>query len=220
MAIKYDYYSGICIIMRHEIINLDNEIVDNVTLPESIFGLPLRVDILNSVVKWQRSLRQTGNHHTRLIHEISGTTKKPWKQKGTGRARVGSLRVPHFRGGATMFGPRVRDHSHKLPKKVRRLGLKTALSCKKSDNHLIILNELANVSFKTKDLFAKLNNILVGKSLFVCNLKENHSFAKASSNIKNLNIISEEGINVYDILCHDNLVLTRDAFVYIERKLC
>ena len=206
--------------MENEIINLDNEVIDTVSLQESIFALPLRVDILNLVVKWQRARKQSGNHKTRLINEISGTTKKPWKQKGTGRARVGSLRVPHFRGGATMFGPRVRSHSFDLPKKIRSLGLKIALSSKKFEKELYIVDNLFMDSYRTKFLFDKISKISKGKILIVDDFnKKNEKFMLAAANLPKLDVISEQGINVYDILCHDSLVLTKNAFICIERKL-
>lgn len=206
------------IIMKQEIINWDKNVVGNIDLLDSIFNLPLRVDILNLVVKWQRAKKQSGNHKTRLIGEISGTTKKPWKQKGTGRARVGSLRVPHFRGGATMFGPRVRSHAYSLPKKIRRLGLKIALSCKKMEEKLIVIDNLEVDSFKTKDLVLKLNSFVKGKILFVIDSKEKN-FTFASSNLPRLNTILYQGINVYDILNHDIIVLTKNALKNIEGRL-
>jgi len=205
-------------VMKQEVINWNDSSVSSIDVLDSIFSLPLRMDILNLVVKWQRAKKQSGNHKTRLIHEIRGSTKKPWKQKGTGRARVGSLRVPHFRGGATMFGPRVRSHAHSLPKKVRSLGLKISLSCKKFENKLIVVDNLEVNSFKTRDLKLKLSSFIKGKSLIVVDSKE-EKIMLASSNLPGLNIILYQGINVYDILNHDNLVLTKNSLECIERRL-
>jgi len=116
--------------MKVAVKNLDNKDVGNIDLDEAVFGVASRPDILARMVAWQLAKRRAGTHKTRGISEISGTTAKPWRQKGTGRARSGSVRSPQFRGGATIFGPVVRDHGHKLPKKVRKLALKTALSVK------------------------------------------------------------------------------------------
>src|SRR5258706_14356643 len=144
--------------MKLTVRNLDNQEVGDIELAEEVFGLPVRRDILARVVDWQLAKRRAGTHKTKGISEISGTTKKPYRQKGTGRARQGSLRSPQFRGGARIFGPVVRDHAYDLPKKVRKLGLKTALSVKQAEGKLIVVDSLGE-SAKTKELaqaFAKL----------------------------------------------------------------
>ena len=205
--------------MKCAITNLDNKKVGDVELSAAVFGLPLRADILNRMVNWQRARRQAGTHKTRLIHEISGTTKKPWRQKGTGRARVGSMRVPHFRGGATMFGPQVRSHAHKLPKRIRTLALKTALSAKKSEGKLIIVDALKISSAKTKNFVKKFENLSWGKALVIDGVEVDQDFARAASNVPNLDVLPQQGINVYDILRHDTLVLTKTALKHLEERL-
>src|SRR6478609_4878775 len=126
--------------MKAQVHTLDNKAAGEIELADSVFGLPLRVDILQRVVQWQRAKSQAGTHKTKTISEISGTTKKPFKQKGTGSARQGSLRSAQMRGGGVIFGPVVRSHAHSLPKKIRALGLKSALSSKAKDGKLVILD--------------------------------------------------------------------------------
>lgn len=144
--------------MKCDVITLDNSAVGSIELPEDIFGVEMRADLLQRVVRWQLAKRQAGTHKTKGISEISGTTKKPYKQKGTGRARQGSMRAAQFRGGATIFGPVVRSHAHDLPKKVRKLGLKVALSSKLAEGKLVVVDSL-DVSGKTKELVGKLNGL-------------------------------------------------------------
>ena len=145
--------------MKLTVRNLDNQEVGDIELAEEVFGLPVRRDILARVVNWQLAKRRAGTHKTKGISDISGTTKKPYKQKGTGRARQGSLRSPQFRGGAVIFGPVVRSHAFDLQKKVRRLGLKTALSAKQAEGKLIVIDEAQIGDAKTKVLRARLDGL-------------------------------------------------------------
>src|SRR5471030_1496382 len=138
--------------MKLTVRNLDNQEVGDIELADAVFGLPVRCDILARVVNWQLAKRRAGTHKAKGVSDISGTSKKPYKQKGTGRARQGSLRSPQFRGGAVIFGPVVRSHAFDLQKKVRRLGLKTALSAKLSEGRLIVLDRAAIDTPKTKVL--------------------------------------------------------------------
>src|SRR5277367_6482003 len=135
--------------MKLTVRNLDNQEVGDIELADEVFGLPIRRDILARVVNWQLAKRRAGTHKTKGISEIQGTTKKPYKQKGTGRARQGSLRSPQFRGGAVIFGPVVRSHAFGLQKKVRRLALKTALSAKHAEGKLVVLDKAASDAPKT-----------------------------------------------------------------------
>src|SRR6202166_2939356 len=141
--------------MKLSVRNLDNKEVGDIELSDAVFGVPIRRDILARVVNWQLAKRRAGTHKTKGISEISGTTKKPWKQKGTGRARQGSLRSPQFRGGAVIFGPHSRDHGYKLPKKIRQLALKTALSSKVASGELLVVENLNIGITKTKELLKK-----------------------------------------------------------------
>src|SRR5512134_771256 len=129
--------------MKLQVTSLDNKKVGEIDLADEVFGLPVRKDILARAVNWQLNKRRSGNHKTKGISDIQGTTKKPWNQKGTGHARQGSLRSPQFRGGARIFGPVVRSHETGLPKKVRKLALKTALSSKRADGRLIVIDEVS-----------------------------------------------------------------------------
>src|SRR5919204_2436298 len=142
--------------MKLTVRNLDNDEIGDIELSDEVFGLPVRRDILARVVNWQLAKRRAGTHKTKTISEISGTTKKPYRQKGTGRARQGSLRSPQFRGGAVIFGPVVRSHEFGLQKKVRRLGLKTALSAKQAEGKLVVLEEARLDDAKTKVLRTRL----------------------------------------------------------------
>lgn len=205
--------------MKIDIKTLENKVVGDITLPEAIFDVPYREDIVSRVVRWQRSKRRSGNHKTKGISEISGTTKKPFSQKGTGRARLGSLRATQLRGGATVFGPVVRSHEHDLPKKVRALGLKVALSEMLRSGSLIVLDSLDIGSSKTKDLKSKLQVLNIENALFVSGASSTENFAKASNNLAHIDIIPFNGLNVYDMLRHEFLVLTKDAIDGLKDRL-
>ncbi|EME70956.1 50S ribosomal protein L4 [Paramagnetospirillum caucaseum] len=205
--------------MKTNVISLDNQTVGEIELADEIFGLPVRGDILFRAVNWQLAKRQSGNHKTKTISEISGTTKKPFAQKGGGRARQGSLRSAQFRGGATIFGPVVRSHAHDLPKKVRKLALKTALSAKAADGKLIVVDSAAAGSPKTKDLAARLGKLGLSSVLFIDGSAVDGNFALASRNIPYVDVLPQQGANVYDILRRETLVLTKDAVAALEARL-
>ena len=205
--------------MKTNVISLDNQTVGEIELADAVFGLPVRTDILFRAVNWQLAKRQTGNHKTKGISEISGTTKKPFNQKGGGRARQGSLRSAQFRGGATIFGPVVRSHAHDLPKKVRKLALKTALSAKVADGKLIVLDTAQAGSPKTKELAARLSKLGWTSVLFIDGAAVDGNFAMASRNIPYVDVLPQMGANVYDILRRDTLVLTKDAVQALEARL-
>ena len=170
-------------------------------------------------MNWQLAKRRSGNHKTKEIGDISGTTKKPYSQKGTGRARQGSLRSPQFRGGATIFGPVVRSHAHDLTKKVRKLALKTALSAKQKEGKLIVWNGTAGASGKTKDLTAKLKTLGLKSVLVIDGPAVDEKFALAARNIPNVDVLPQQGANVYDILRRDTLVLTKAAVEHLVERL-
>jgi large subunit ribosomal protein L4 len=158
------------------------------------------------VVHWQQSKRRAGTHRTKGMGEISGTTKKPYKQKGTGNARQGSLRAPQFRGGGIVHGPVVRDHGYDLPKKVRRLGLISALSQKQAEGKLVVVDAAAGGE-KTKDLHAKLK-LLGWTSALIVDAAVDAGMLRASRNLRGIDLLPTIGANVYDILHHDLLVIT------------
>jgi large subunit ribosomal protein L4 len=204
--------------MKLTVRNLDTQEVGDIELSEAVFGLPVRRDILARVVNWQLSKRRAGTHKTKGISDISGTTKKPYRQKGTGRARQGSLRSPQFRGGAVIFGPVVRSHEFGLQKKVRRLGLKTALSAKQAEGKLVVVDEARLDDAKTKALRSRFEALGWG-SVLIIDGAVNESFARAARNLPKVDVLPEQGANVYDILRRDTLVLTRAAVQQLEARL-
>ena len=205
--------------MKCDIVNLDNQSVGSIELADSVFGAEVRADILSRVVNWQLANRRAGTHKTKTIAEVSGTTKKPYKQKGTGNARQGSLRATQFRGGGISFGPVVRSHAQDLPKKIRRLGMRCALSVKAQNGKLIVVDELKLPEVKTKELLAKMNKLGVESALFVGGAELDNNFNLAARNIVNVDVLPQQGANVYDILRRDTLVLTKEAAENLEARL-
>ncbi len=205
--------------MKQDILNLDNKNVGSIELPESIFGLEVRADILHRVVNWQLARLQSGNHKTKGRSEVSLTPAKPFKQKGGGRARQGSRKTSQFRSGGVVFGPVVRDHSHELTKKFRKLGLKTALSSKAKSGNLVIVDSAKLSDPKTKNLKAKLEVCGLNNCLFIDGKEVDINFALASRNIIGVDVLPTIGANVYDILRKEKLVLTKDAVACLEERL-
>ncbi|HEV2186124.1 MAG TPA: 50S ribosomal protein L4 [Stellaceae bacterium] len=205
--------------MKLKIRDLDNKEVGDIDLADEVFGLPVRNDILARVVNWQLAKRRAGTHKTKGISDISGTTKKPYKQKGTGRARQGSLRSPQFRGGAVIFGPVVRSHEFGLQKKVRKLGLKTALSAKQAEGKLIVIDAATVKAPKTKELRQRFDKLGWGSVLIIDGAAVDAGFAKAARNLPLVDLLPSVGANVYDILRRDTLVLTREAVEQLEARL-
>ncbi|MFC7331635.1 50S ribosomal protein L4 [Rhodocista pekingensis] len=205
--------------MKTTVKNLNNETVGEIELADEVFGLPTRQDILTRMVLWQLAKRRQGTHKAKGISEIAGTTKKPWRQKGTGRARQGSTRSPQFRGGARIFGPVVRSHEHDLTKKVRKLALKTALSTKAAEGKLFVLEAAKADTHKTKALAAQLKTLGLTSALIIDGANLDETFVRAARNIPHLDVLPEQGANVYDILRRDVLVLTRNAVEQLEARL-
>jgi large subunit ribosomal protein L4 len=205
--------------MKLTVRNLDNQEVGDIELSEAVFGLPVRRDILARVVNWQLSKRRAGTHKTKGVSDISGTTKKPYRQKGTGRARQGSLRSPQFRGGAVIFGPVPRSHEFDLQKKVRRLGLKTALSAKQAEGKLIVIDNATVTEAKTKALRGRFAALGWESVLIIDGAEINEGFARAARNLPRVDVLPQQGANVYDILRRDTLVLTRAAAEQLEARL-
>jgi len=199
--------------------NLDNEEVGDIELADEVFRVPIRRDILARVVNWQLAKRRAGTHKTKGISEIRGTTKKPYKQKGTGRARQGSLRSPQFRGGARIFGPVVRSHAFDLQKKVRRLGLKIALSAKQDEGKLVVIDAAQIGEARTKALRARLAALGWDSVLIIDGPVVHENFARAARNLPHVDVLPQQGANVYDILRRDVLVLTRGAVRHLEARL-
>ena len=205
--------------MKCDVITLENKKSGSLDLDETVFGIEVRKDILARMVNYQLAKRRGGNHKTKTIGEIRGTTAKPWNQKGTGRARAGSRRSTQFRGGQTVFGPVVRSHEHSLNKKVRKLALKTALSSKQASGKLIILDQAKLDDPKTNNLSKNLSAIGVDSALIVAGIEIDSNFAKAAANIPQIDVLPQQGANVYDILRRDKLVLTREAVTQLVERL-
>ena len=205
--------------MKSKVTTLEAKSAGTIELDEAVFGLPARPDILHRVVTWQLAKRRAGTHKVKTVAEISGTGAKPWRQKGTGRARHGSRRSVQWRGGATVFGPVVRSHAFSLPKKVRKLGLKTALSVKQAEGKLIVLDDAKLKDPKT-GVLAKLLDKLGWSSVLVIDGSEvDDNFLLAAANIPGIDVLPEQGANVYDILRRDTLVLTKAAVERLEARL-
>ena len=197
--------------MDLKVTTLDGKSADSITLPDEIFGLDPRADILQRMVRWQLSKRQAGTHKTKTRGEIRMTSKKAYKQKGTGQARHGNKAAPQFRGGGKAFGPVVRSHEHDLPKKVRALALKHALSGKVKGDKLIVLAEASVTEPKAKALADRFKNLGLTNALIIGGAAIEDNFRLAARNIPGIDVLPVQGINVYDILRRDTLVLTRAA---------
>jgi len=204
--------------MQVDIMTLDNGAAGSVELPDAIFAAKPRPDILARVVHWQLAKRRAGTHRTKGMGEVSGTTKKPYRQKGTGNARQGSLRAPQFRTGGVVHGPVVRDHGYDLPKKVRRLGLISALSQKHAEGKLVVIDAASPGSAKTRDLAGKLKT-LGWDSVLIVDSAVDADLLRASRNLIGIDLLPTIGANVYDILHHDVLALTAAAVEGLKERL-
>ncbi len=204
--------------MQIDIKTLDNGSAGSAELPDALFSAQPRRDIIARVVEWQLAKRRAGTHKTKGMGEVSGTTKKPYKQKGTGNARQGSLRAPQFRTGGRVHGPVVRSHAFDLPKKVRRLGLISALSLKQAEGKLVVLDSVAGGTGKTRDLVGQVKG-LGWTSALVIDGTVDAEFRRASANIVGLDVLPTVGANVYDIIRHDWLVVTTAGIEGLKERL-
>ncbi len=205
--------------MQTPVITLENTQAGEVELPEALFGATPRADIMARVVHWQLAKRRAGTHKAKGMGEVSGTTKKPYRQKGTGNARQGSLRSPQFRKGGVVHGPVVRDHGYSLNKKVRRLGLISALSQKAAEGKLIVLeNAVLAADAKTSAVAAKVK-ALGWKSVLVVDAAADENFARCVRNLPKVQVLPTIGANVYDILNHDVLAVTRAGLEALKERL-
>ncbi|GCE79748.1 50S ribosomal protein L4 [Komagataeibacter oboediens] len=203
--------------MDYDIKTLDNGSAGKTSLPDEIFAATPRTDIMARVVHWQLAKRRAGMHKVKGMGEISGTTKKPYRQKGTGSARQGSLRSPQYRTGGVVHGPVVRDHGYDLPKKVRRLGLISALSQKAAEGKLVVL-DAATASGKSAELAKKLK-VLGWTSALIVDAAVEENFGRAARNLPKIDILPTIGANVYDILNHDVLAITRAGVEGLKERL-
>lgn len=204
--------------MKIEITTLDGGKAGSLDLNEAIFGLEPRADLLQRCVRWQLAKRQAGTHAVKNRSDVSRTTKKIYRQKGTGNARHGAASAPQFRGGGRAFGPQVRSHAHDLPKKVRALALRHALSAKAKDASLIIVDDVKLAEPKTKALRDTFGKLGVASALVISGSEVDDNFGRAARNIPNIDVLPVQGINVYDILRRDKLVLSRAAVDALEAR--
>ena len=205
--------------MQLDIINFDGKKVGSVELIESIFGLEPRADILHRVVTWQRAKQRAGTHAVKTVSDVAGSGRKAFKQKKTGNARQGERYNVHMRGGGVVHGPVVRDHSIDLPKKIRSLGLKMALSSKAKDGSLVVIDSEKLAAPKTGAFAKQLKKLEIASALFVGATELDENFKKSAANIANIDVLPTMGLNVLDILKHEKLVLTADAIKAIEARL-
>lgn len=203
--------------MEIEIKTLDNGTAGSANLPDELFAVAPRADIMARVVHWQLAKRRAGTHAVKGMGAVSGTTKKPYKQKGTGSARQGSLRAPQYRTGGVVHGPVSRDHGYDLPKKVRRLGLISALSQKAQDGKLIVLQSASGVA-RTSELAVKLKNLGL-KSALIVDAAVDEGFVRAARNLPKIDVLPTIGANVYDILNHEVLAITQAGLEGLKERL-
>ena len=204
--------------MKVKVTTLESKAAGDITLADEVFAIAPRSDIVARVVNWQLAKRRAGTHKVKSRGEITRTTAKMYRQKGTGRARHGAASVVQFRGGGVVHGPVVRDHGHALPKKIRKLGLRSAVSAKAAEGKMIVVDEL-KAAGKTAALKAKLAKLGAENALFVGGAELDDNFVRAASNLPFVDVLPQQGINVYDILRRDVLVLSKDAAAHLEERL-
>ncbi|KAA9018682.1 50S ribosomal protein L4 [Niallia endozanthoxylica] len=193
--------------------------VSEIELNESVFGIEPNQHVLFEAVVMQRASLRQGTHKTKIRSEVAGGGRKPWRQKGTGRARQGSIRSPQWRGGGTVFGPVPRSYSYKLPKKVRRLAIKSALSSKVLDENLVVLESLAFDAPKTKDFKGVLSALSVNSKALIVTANLDENVALSARNLPGVTVLTANGINVLDVLNHDKLIMTKAAVEKVEEVL-
>ena len=204
--------------MEVEIKTFEGAAAGTIELPEAIFGIAPRPDIMARVVQWQLMKRRAGTHKTKGMGEVRGTTKKPYRQKGTGNARQGSLRAPQYRTGGVVHGPVVRDHGFDLPKKVRRLGLISALSQKAAEGKLVVIETAEHGAGKTREVARQVAGLGWTSVLIVDGVVNEH-FGRAIRNLHKIDVLPTVGANVYDILNHDVLAITRAGVEALKERL-
>ena len=201
-----------------DVFNLDSEVTGQLELSDAIFGVPVKSHVLHEVVIYQLAKRRAGTAKTKGRSEVRGGGKKPWRQKGTGRARAGTSRSPIWRGGGTIHGPQPRDYEMRIPKKVRRLALKMALSQKVLDESFKVIDPFKLDRIKTKDFVDLLDRFELGKTLVVLP-EPDEIIEKSARNVPNVKVLRSEGLNVYDLLDHHAVILSRECVSRIEEAL-
>ena len=199
--------------------NQNGSQVGEIELNESVFGIEPNQNVLFEAIIMQRASLRQGTHKVKTRSEVSGGGRKPWRQKGTGRARQGSIRSPQWRGGGTVFGPVPRSYSYKLPKKVRRLAIKSALSSKVLEENVLVLENLAFETPKTKDFKAVLTGLSVNKKALVVTADLDENVALSARNIPGITVVAADSVNVLDVVSHDKLIMTKAAVEKVEEVL-
>ena len=205
--------------MQCDVITLANKKTGTIELDDAVFGFEVRRDILARAVNWQLAKRRAGTAHTKERSDVKARKGKPFRQKGTGRARQGTSVAPQMRGGGVAFGPRTRSHAHKLPKKVRLLALKSALSAKQAEGKLVVLDKAKLKEAKSAVQAKHLTKLDWGRALVIDGAEVDAKFARAASNITGIDVLPSGGANVYDILRRDTLVLTKDGVEKLVERL-
>tara|TARA_Y100001970_G_scaffold293067_1_gene437536 strand:- start:9530 stop:10153 length:624 start_codon:yes stop_codon:yes gene_type:complete len=206
--------------MKKQLVNLENKKIKDLEISSGVFEIKLLPDIIHQYIRYQNAKSRQGTHKTKSRSEVKGRSKKPFSQKGTGNARQGSSKPPHFRGGATSMGPVPRDHSFSLNKKEKKLALKSALSSKLNENNIVFLDKVEVKTHKTKDLVSILNNFDFNSALFVYgDDKIDDNFKKASSNIPHVSLLSCSGINVKDLISNHKIFIDEKSIDQITKRL-
>ena len=200
-----------------DVYNINREIVDKIELKDEIFNGEIKYHLMKAYVEWQLAKKRSGNAHTKTRGEVRGGGKKPWRQKGTGRARAGSIRSPLWKGGGVVFGPRKRDWSFKLNKKTKKSAIKSALNYKFKNDLIYVIDKLDFPQIKTKQVVEFMKKFEVDSVLFVD--KENNNLSLSSRNIVNVKYLEDKGLNVFDILKHDYLIISKDSLLDIQGVL-
>lgn len=201
-----------------DVFNQQREKVGSLDLDVAVFGSEVKLHLLHAVVRYQLAKRRSGNHRVKQRSEVSGGGRKPWKQKGSGRARQGSTRSPQWRGGGVVFGPTPRNHGFKLNKKVRILALRSALSKRVADGAVVVLDDMKLAEVKTKSVVEFLSRFEMKDMLFVTSVRD-EVIEKSARNLPNVTVVPFEGLNVYDVLRRTNLVMTRAAVDAVATRL-
>jgi large subunit ribosomal protein L4 len=205
--------------MKVAVKNLENKNVGEIDLDDAVFGAEIKMDVLHRVVNWQLNKRRSGTHKVKQRSEVNGRSKKPWRQKGTGRARAGDLRRPQDRGGGIAFGPVVRSHATDLPKKIRALAMRIALSSKVKEGKLVILEGATAKEHRTKPIASAFKVLGFENALIVAGKEIDVNFARATRNLPRIDVLPSQGANVYDIMRRDTLVLTKEAVNDLTERL-
>jgi large subunit ribosomal protein L4 len=205
--------------MKVAVKTIDNKDAGEITLDKEVFGVEIRKDLLHRMVNYQLNKRRAGTHKVQTREDVSGTGKKPWKQKGTGSARAGDLKRPQDIGGAVVHGPMVRSHATELPKKVRKQAMRSALSAKAADGKLIVIDDAKAKDHKTKPMAVSLAKFGFNSALIIGGAEIDANFARATANLPRIDVLPTQGANVYDILRREVLVLTKEAVSKLTENL-